>query len=71
MPEDDEDFQKIKNDPRFASVKKLIRSTIDELVAESKASKIVPKKKNVPPVVADDDDDGDENIFDVLFGPKK
>ena len=68
---DEEYYQSLKTDPRYGSVKRFLRDTLEEVIAERKASKSVPNKKKVaaPETTADEDDD--ENIFDSLFGPKK
>lgn len=71
MPKDDTDeyYEQLKSDPRFGSVKRFLRDTLEEVIAERKAAKSVPKKKvSTPP---HEDEDEEENIFDSLFGPKK
>ena len=75
MPKDDdtdEYYEQLKSDPRFGSVKRFLRDTLEEVIAERKTAKSVPKKKvSTKPHKDDDEDDEDENIFDSLFGPKK
>ena len=71
MPKEDTDeyYEQLKSDPRFGSVKRFLRDTLEEVIAERKAAKPVPKKK--VGATPHEDDDEEENIFDSLFGPKK
>lgn len=71
MPKEDTDeyYEQLKSDPRFGSVKRFLRDTLEEVIAERKAAKTVPKKKvSAPPP---EEEDEEENIFDRLFGPKQ
>lgn len=70
----DEYYEQLKSDPRFGSVKRFLRDTLEEVITERKNAKLVPKKKvGALPRKEDDDkdEDEDENIFDKLFGPQK
>lgn len=71
MPKDDTDeyYEQLKSDPRFGSVKRFLRDTLEEVIAERKAAKPVPKKKVSAP--AHEEEDEEENIFDKLFGSKQ
>lgn len=67
---DDEALAKLKADPRYGTMKKLVRAELNEFVEESKAKRKASKKQATTPKVqdADDDDDDDGNIFDKIFG---